>query len=513
MSEAQTEAIESTMDVTQESTALTTLPRADLIFVPGGAEASLSMIEERARKDAAKLDAQTEKGRKAIGSLVYKIRRLKTSGDDAGKELKADYLAKINPIDAERRIWRERMDALAEEIDRPVAEFKAAETAYILGQEGALFELAAFGVNIPIASPEIDARLAELENSPLLARDWKGYRERAQEVAQSAFNALKVARVEAVARENAAEAARVETLRLQAEREAEIARQAAEAARVEAERIAAEEAARVAQEAEEARVAAEQAAQAERERIEREAREAAAAAEAQRARLIEEAAQARLAAKREAERVAEAAEAERLRLVRQAEQEAAAAAERERLAAEALAEAERQRSRLAAEKEASRTEAHVRAITYIAERWKFGYDASSEEIAARLRENWLDRDFEEFTDEAKQATRNTTLWLNEKLGAAKEREEAEAEATRIAEAQRIADAEAAAAERERQRAAAAEAETLRLTAIREADKAHRGKINRETLADLVGLGLSDEHGRAVVAALAKKTIRHVTIAY
>ena len=488
------------------------------------------MIEERARKGAAKLDAQTEKGRKAIGSLVYKIRRLKTSGDHAGKELKADYLAKINPIDAERRIWRERMDALAEEIDRPVAEFKAAETSYILGQEGALFELAAFGVNIPIASPEIDARLAELDNSPLLARDWKGYRERAQEVAQSAFNALKVARAEAVARENAAEAARVEALRLQAEREAEIARQAAEAARVEAERIAAEEAARVAQEAEDARVAAEQAAQAERERIEREAREAAAAAEAQRARLIEEAAQARLAAEREAERVAaeaeearleaqrvaqaaaEAAETERLRLVREAEEteaELAAAAERERVALE--------------REENRRLEGHRLALQSIK---GIVADACSPHNGSNMIRHIttvmdgmpeITRDFEEFSEEAEtliaEGRERIAARLVVVLGYEEERRQRRAAEEAAAEAQRIADAEAAAAERERQRAAAAEVETLRLTAIREADKAHRGKINRETLADLVGLGLSDEHGRAVVAALAKKTIRHVTIAY
>jgi hypothetical protein len=452
------------------------------------------MIEERARKDAARLDAATEKGRKAIGSLVYKIRRLKTSGDDAGKELKADYLAKITPIDAERRIWRERMDALAEEIDRPVAEFKAREAQYIAGQEAALAELAAFGRDIPASSAAIDSRLAELDSSPLLVREWKSYRERAQETVQNAFNTLKVARVEAVERENAAEAARLEAARLQAQREAEIARQAAESARLAAEKAAAVEAARVAQEAETARLAAEAVAQAERDRIEREAREA-----------------------------AEAAETERLRLVREAEEaEAAAAAE---LAAAA------QRERAALDKaERRRVEGHRLALQsikgIIADACSpfNGSDMIHHIVTIMDGMPEITRDFEEFSEEAETLIVEGRERIAARLAAVKVNEEQnrqkraaadaqKAEAARLAEEKRIADAAEAAAQRERKRAADERAEAERQEAIRQADKVHRGKINRDVLTDLVALGLSDEHGRAVVAALVKKTIRHVTIAY
>jgi hypothetical protein len=252
--------------------ALTVVPRAELIFVPGGAEKVLASIIAKARAEAATLDVSRARDRDAMRSLAYKLRRLKTTGDESGKALKADYLAKINPIDAERRVWRDEMDVLVAEIVAPAEKFDADEAARLLAHETAIAELIAIGDAAPgLSSAELMALIEKLAHTHPV-RQWQEFEDRAGKARRNAHNALVVESGVAVAREAAeAEAARLaeeeaerqrqETARLQAEREAEIARQAAEAARLAAEAVAAEEAARVAREAEEARLAAERAAQ------------------------------------------------------------------------------------------------------------------------------------------------------------------------------------------------------------------------------------------------------------
>jgi hypothetical protein len=102
----------------------------------------------------------------------------------------------------------------------------------------------------------------------------------------------------------------------------------------------------------------------------------------------------------------------------------------------------------------------------------------------------------------------------EKDEAAKAQREAE-ERTRRAEAQaEQAKRDAVAAvERERQRVAD-EAERVRQAEERrEANKRHCGKINREIVECLVGLGLPETVAKNVVVAMAKGEVPHVKVAY
>lgn len=64
--------------------------------------------------EAHKPDLGTEKGRKAIASLAYKVTRTKTALDNAGKQLNEEARKQINAVDATRRKVREELDALAE---------------------------------------------------------------------------------------------------------------------------------------------------------------------------------------------------------------------------------------------------------------------------------------------------------------------------------------------------------------------------------------------------------------
>jgi colicin import membrane protein len=218
-------------------------------------------------------------------------------------------------------------------------------------------------------------------------------------------------------------------------------------------------AAAVRREADAAELAARRAADEERERqeivrqqAEREARIAAEAAEA---------------AKREAERVAaeQAAEAARK-----------AAAEQERIRAEAAAAAKKaEEERVAGE----RREREAQERAEAAERARVAAEAKAK------------------VDAAEAARR-----------AGADRVEAERLAEIKAERERI-----AAVESERKRAADAKAAEEAERKKREANKAHKAKINREALAALILCGLTEQQGVAVVTALAKAEIPHCRIEY
>lgn len=295
------------------------------VFAPGGVEALLSRIEREVR--AVRADISTQAGRDQVRSLAYKIARSKTALDAMGKGLTDDARAKIDSVNAERRIIRERMDALAEEARRPLTEYENAEKERVAGHERALSAIAkAPDFYASADSGSLEMRLEHLQNiAANPPRDWQEFAQRAAAVigteiafATTALDSARKREAEAAElarlRAEEAERARQEAARLQAEREARIAAEAAERAKREAEERAAHA----------ARVAAEQA-EAERRAAERQRRDA----EERAARA--EAAAAEAARRAEADRIA-AVEAERRR-VAQAEEaarqaEAARAADR-----------------------------------------------------------------------------------------------------------------------------------------------------------------------------------------
>jgi len=92
------------------------------IFRPGGIESILAQIAERARSEIP--DASTHKGRAAIASLAHRVARSKTALDDAGKSLVAGWKQQAALVDAERKRARDFLDALKEEIRRPLTDWE-----------------------------------------------------------------------------------------------------------------------------------------------------------------------------------------------------------------------------------------------------------------------------------------------------------------------------------------------------------------------------------------------------
>lgn len=249
----------------------------------------------KAETEAFKPDLSSDKGRKAIGSLAYKVTRTKTAIDAAGKKLNEEARAKINAVDEQRRKIREELDALSDSVRKPLTEWEEAEKQRIEYQKAMLSHIENCGNGTIDGEPYAYAILfRELEEKITYDEATFGeFLEQALTAKRFAVEKLKAAQ-EA---QRKADADREELERLRAA-EAERQRQdderrAAEEAKAEAERKAA--------------------AEAEQKRLET---ERAAKAEADKAAASERAAeQARQAAEAEAERKLAAAEAEKQALI------------------------------------------------------------------------------------------------------------------------------------------------------------------------------------------------------
>jgi hypothetical protein len=378
------------------------------IFMENDLDKIIERVEREARSIA--LDISTPSGRKEIASLAHKIARSKTTLDKAGKQLVAGWKEQAKKVDQERaRAW-DRLEALQNEIRKPLTEWENAEKQRIAKHEGELIVIAETGRNtaenwqsLPLES--MNDRLKELLSDKT---DWQEFSVRAKQALEAATDAI----ASAIIKRQKYDAEQAELARLRKEEEERKQREHEEGIRAEAAekaRLAAEAKAKREAEAEAARVKAEQEkAEKERLRIQREKEES----EARAKRAAEE------AATREEKIKREKAEAEAR----------AAQAEKDRIAAEAKAKED---ARIAAEKAAA--------------------DKKAAEEAAAKRE----RD-------------------------------------RI-EAQRKAEAEAA--------------------TKREADKAHRARIDNEALNAFTAAGLSPHDARHAIELIAQGHIPHIKISY
>lgn len=251
-------------------------------------------------------DLGTTTGRKEIASLAFKVTRTKTAIDAAGKKLNEDARKQINVVDASRRTIRDKLDALADQVRKPLTDWENAEKARVEARNRELADLEIAAIVAPADTAEtIQGRVDMLMAISVDPSAWQEFAPAAKKARDAALSILST-NLERIKRE---EADRAELAKLRAE--------AAAREQAEAERLAAERAERYRIELEQAeaeRLA--RAAEEERERIaaaeERARREAVAAAERQQ-REAEEA-----TARRERE-AAEAHAAEIARIRRQQE--------------------------------------------------------------------------------------------------------------------------------------------------------------------------------------------------
>lgn len=223
----------------------------------------LDPLIEAIEKEARSLvpDVTTKKGRDAIASMAHKVARSKTYIDNAGKDLVAELKALPKQIDESRRVVRERLDALKDEVRRPLTEWEA-EQERIKAEEA----MNALHVEALAMNEEFDRQLAariESDHEMALLMNDAFDREQAEKKAEAERQRI----------------AREEEIKRLAEEKAK--REAAEQAQREIDAAAARE--------HEAILAKERAEREQREAAERAEREKQAAVEAERRKAQEEA--------------------------------------------------------------------------------------------------------------------------------------------------------------------------------------------------------------------------------
>jgi chromosome segregation ATPase len=253
----------------EEDYSVTVVNKASLLnFFKDGAnlDGLYNVVQSKARALVA--DVTTADGVSKIKSTARQIASIKKRVDDIGKDVVAELKDLPKQIDANRKKWREDMEALQEEIRKPVTEIenRQAEIEEIRATHG---KLALSG------SEEIKAAIESLDKIELTGDKWKESLEDATAAVTAEKGALEVMLNAALKKE--AEARELEELRKKQEeaeriiREQKIREEAERKAREEAEARAAAEKARLEREKAEAERKAAEAERAAKEALEREA--------------------------------------------------------------------------------------------------------------------------------------------------------------------------------------------------------------------------------------------------
>lgn len=250
----------------------------------------IELIEKEARSLVP--DVTTKKGRDAIASMAHKVARSKTYIDNAGKDLVAELKALPKQIDESRRVVRERLDALKDEVRRPLTEWEAEQER--IKAEEAMNALHAEALEMNIKFDQELAAKFEADHEMALLMDKDIDRERADKASEA--ERQRIAREEEIKRLAEEKAKREAEEKHRAELEASARREAEErAAKERAERERIEDQQRAEREKQAAVEAERRKAQEEADRIRREAEQR------EQARLDEEKRKADEQARREAD--------------------------------------------------------------------------------------------------------------------------------------------------------------------------------------------------------------------
>lgn len=281
-------------------------------------------------------DTSTAKGRAAIASIAFKVAKSRTALDDAGKKLVAELKEVPKLIDAERKRMRESLEALQEEVRRPLNEWQAAEDARV-AQHQAVIKHIENTDTAGMSAALIGAKIQDLDSCEI-NQELEEFEADAHRAKAASLVILR----QAMQDQEKFEAEQAELIKLRAEKEAQeqkdretrIAQEAADKARIETEQKAQRE-----RDAEAKRVADEKVAADKREN------------------------DLRLAAA-ESERKAEQAKREKIESDQRAERERKEAAERQEKAVEEARIAEQKRADAAAAEIVRQQEARAADTAY-----------------------------------------------------------------------------------------------------------------------------------------------------
>lgn len=135
----------------------------------------LSVIEDRTKAEGlfakvrAEIDAHvpdltTERGRKAIKSLAFKVTKTKTAVDDARKKLTEDARKQVDAANAAGRVIWDRLEDLAAEARKPLTEWEQAEKDRVAAVAAGMRSIEEAGVvSVDDTAETVAVRLAALK--------------------------------------------------------------------------------------------------------------------------------------------------------------------------------------------------------------------------------------------------------------------------------------------------------------------------------------------------------------
>lgn len=210
-------------------------------------DALYEIIEKKAKALIA--DPNTKEGASQIKSAAKQIASARIKIDNIGKEVVAALQELPKVINENRRSFRDKMEALQEDVRRPVTEIEE--------RRDKIVAIKGIHVNLAMAdSATINAEIERLKAMEFKPEEWKESTEDAVRTVEAELNALHTMKAAAVKREE--EARELEELRKKKEeadriiRENKLKEEAARKAKEEAEAKAAAEKARMEREKEEA---------------------------------------------------------------------------------------------------------------------------------------------------------------------------------------------------------------------------------------------------------------------
>lgn len=102
------------------------------VYSCDGIEDMISKIEKHARSIAP--DLTTDKGRKAVASNAAQVSRSKTALDALGKGLVSGWKEKAKAVDVERKLMRDRLDDLRDEVRQPLNDWEHEQKAIAIAK-------------------------------------------------------------------------------------------------------------------------------------------------------------------------------------------------------------------------------------------------------------------------------------------------------------------------------------------------------------------------------------------
>jgi len=166
----------------EQSTELVSIESTDLVslFSEGGVDPLLDEIEKQAKSVVH--DVTTEKGRKAIASMAYKVSQTKVTLDKAGEKLKEEAQKTVNTVNTERKKIRDRLDALRDKVRKPLTDFQENEKKRVAEHEENLKKIEQLTVfdQPNITAKEIIARQKQAEDFE--NKNWEEFLEKAQQI-------------------------------------------------------------------------------------------------------------------------------------------------------------------------------------------------------------------------------------------------------------------------------------------------------------------------------------------